>query len=305
MAGRIRPSEFAEISAFAAVAQACSFRQAARDVGLAPSTLSHAVKALELRLGVRLLHRTTRAVSPTEAGARLLEEVVPALVALGVALDGAGRPVGEPAGTVRLAAPRLAIRTLVTPALAALARRHPRVMLDVRTVEQPGDLVGGGFDLGIQLGNGISHDMVAVALTKPFVTAVVGAPAYFAGRDVPAQPKDLLRHSCIGCRSGPGASLYRWRFEKGGQEVVVDVSGPLVTDDPDLMLAGALDGVGLWHGLEHLVRPYLDNGQLMRVLADWSPGYPGFFLCHADGAPLPPATRVVIEVLRSQQQPQL
>lgn len=186
MAGRIRPGDFAEINAFAAVAQARSFRRAARDMGLAPSTLSHAVKALEVRLGVRLLHRTTRAVAPTEAGIHLLNALAPALAALGAALDGAGRPANEPAGSVRLAAPRLAIRTLVAPALATLVEKHPHVMLDVRTVERPGDLVNDGFDLGIQLGSEISHDMVAVALTKPFVTAVVGAPAYFAGHEMPA-----------------------------------------------------------------------------------------------------------------------
>ena len=298
MTSRLRPGDFAEISAFAAVAQARSFRRAARDLGLAPSTLSHAVKALEVRLGARLLHRTTRAVAPTEAGARLLQEVAPVLAALDAALAGAGRAADEPAGSVRLAAPRLAIRTLVAPAVTMLSAAHPRVVLDVRTVEQPGDLVSAGFDLGIQLGDRIDHDMVAVALTGPFTTAVVGSPAYFRGRDLPTQPKDLLRHCCIGCLSGPGASLYRWKFAKDGQEVVLDVTGPLVTDDPDLMLAAALDGVGLWHGLEHLARPHLASGRLIRVLADWSPSHPGFFLCFAGGVPLSPAVRAVIETLK-------
>jgi len=304
MTGRIRPGDFAEISAFAAVAQARSFRAAAREVALAPSTLSHAVKALELRLGVRLLHRTTRAISLTEAGTRLLNDLAPALTALDVALDGTARSADEVVGTVRLAAPRLAIQTLVVPALRTLAEKYPRVVLDVRTVEQHADIVSDGFDLGIQLGSSISQDMVAVALTHPFVTAVVGAPAYFAGRTPPNEPRDLRRHSCIGCRSGPGASLYRWRFEKDDQEVIVDVTGPLITDDPDLMLAGALDGVGLWHGVEHLAQSYLNDGRLKRVLADWSPTYPGFFLCYAGGVPLSPPARVVIDTLKGASRPE-
>lgn len=298
MTSRLRPGDFAEITAFAAVARARSFRRAACDVGLAPSTLSHAVKSLEMRLGTRLLHRTTRAVAPTEAGERLLADLTPALAALEGAMTVAGRLAGEPAGTVRLAAPRIAMRTLVTPAIARLTRTYPHVTLDVRTVEQLEDLVGDGFDLSVQLGDTISHDMVAVALTPPFVTAVVASPAYFTNRETPSHPQDLIRHACIGCRSGPGGSLYRWRFGKEEQEVVVDVSGPLVTDDPDLMLAGALDGIGLWHGIEQLVRPYLRAGRLVRVLEDWSPSNPGFFLCYAQGAPLAPAVRMVVEALK-------
>ena len=163
MTSRLRPGDFAEITAFAAVAQARSFRRAARDLGLAPSTLSHAVKTLEVRLGVRLLHRTTRAVAPTEAGGRLLAELAPALAALDDAMAGAGRLEGEVVGTVRLAAPRVAIRTLVGPAMTQLTRTCPHLTLDVRTVELPEDTVGNGFDLGIQLGDTISQDLVAVA----------------------------------------------------------------------------------------------------------------------------------------------
>ena len=299
MTSRLRPGDFAEITAFAAVAQARSFRRAARDLGLAPSTLSHAVKALETRLGVRLLHRTTRAVAPTEAGARLLADLAPALAALDGAVAGAGRLEGEVVGTVRLAAPRVAIRTLVGPAMTQLNRTCPHLTLEVRTVEHPGDTVGDGFDLGIQLGDTISQDLVAVALTPPFKTAIVASPAYFADRAVPIHPRDLTRHACIGCCSGPGGSLYRWRFGKDDQELVIDVSGPLVTDDPDLMLTAALEGIGLWHGVEHLAQSYIEEGRLVRVLADWSPVSPGFFVCYTRGAPLAPAVRAVVDALKS------
>lgn len=298
MTRRLRPGDFAEITAFAAVAQVRSFRRAARDLGLAPSTLSHAVRALEGRLGTRLLHRTTRAVAPTEEGTRLLAELVPALAALDTAMTGVGRGEDEVVGTVRLAAPRIASRTFVAPAVARLARTQPRLVLDVRTVEHPGDLIGDGFDLGIQLGGTIGDAMVAVALSAPFETAVVGSPAYFSDRPVPLHPRDLIDHACIGCRSGPGGSLYRWRFGKAEEECVVDVSGALVTDDPDLMLAAALDGIGLWHGTMPLVDGHVAAGRLIRVLSDWSPTNPGFSLCYAKGAPLSPAVRTVVDMLK-------
>lgn len=298
MPRRIRPSDFAEITSFAAVAKARSFRNAARELGLAPSTLSHAVKALETRLGTRLLHRTTRAVAPTEAGTRLLDELGPLLDGLDRAVASAGLPPGEPVGRVRLAAPRLAIQTLVAPVLAILARTCPGVILDVRTVERSGSFVADGYDLAIQLGGEISHDMVAIAIGAPFVTAIVGAPSYFANRGRPLHPMDLSRHACIGCLSGPGQSPYRWLFRKDGEEVTVDATGPVVTDDPDLMLAGALDGIGLWHGIERIARPYLDDGRLERVLSEWSPSSPGFFLCYAAGEPLAPAVRAAVDLLK-------
>lgn len=295
---RLRLVDFAEITAFAAVAQVRSFRRAAHDLGLAPSTLSHAVKELEDRVGMRLLHRTTRAVSVTEEGTRLLGELAPALAALDAAMAGVGRKEGAAVGTVRLAAARIAIRTLVAPVVARLTRTHPRLRLDARTVEHPGDLIGDGFDIGIQLGGTIGDDMVAVALTAPFETAVVGSPDYFADRSLPVSPRDLIGDTCIGWRSGPGGSLYRWRFCKADEELAVDVSGPLVTDDPDLMLSAALDGVGLWHGTIPLVESHVADGRLIRVLADWSPINPGFFLCYAKGAPLGPAARAVIDMLK-------
>lgn len=296
MSKRLRPGEFAEVRAFAAVAEARSFRRAAADLGLTRSTLSHAVRSLETRLGQRLLNRTTRSVSVTEAGARLLGNLAPALAQLEEAIASARAPGDGPAGVVRVAAPRLAINLLIAPVASRLALQHPKVTLEVRTVEWPGDL--DGFDLGIQLGEDVAQDMVAVALTPPFTTAVVAAPSYFAGAIPPVHPKDLARHRCIGCRSGPDGSLYRWEFRRGAEAMVVDVDGPLVTDDPDLMLHAALSGVGIWHGVDQVVRPMIEDGRLLRVLADWSPSYPGFHLYYPAGAPLSPAVRAVASVLR-------
>jgi DNA-binding transcriptional LysR family regulator len=294
----LKPGEYAEVRAFAAVAQARSFRRASVDLGLTPSTLSHAVRSLEDRLGQRLLNRTTRSVSVTEAGARFLRDLAPALTLLDGAIAAAGAPEDEPAGTVRVATPRFAIPMLISPVVARLARDYPHVTLDVRTVEWPGDLED-GFDLGIQLGEDVAQDMVAVALTPPFTTAVVGSPSYFAGYPPPVLPADLQHHRCIGCRSGPEGSLYRWEFERSGEAVTLDVAGPLVADDPDLMLHAALAGVGLWHGVDRVVQPMIDDGRLLRVLADWSPSYPGFHLYYSAGAPLSPAVRAVVDVLKS------
>lgn len=296
----LRAGEFAELRAFAAVAVARSFRAAAAQLGLDPSTLSHSVRTLEDRLGIRLLHRTTRSVAPTEAGTRLLERLVPALSSLEDALQGISVTADDiPSGTVRLIAPRLAVRALVAPVVERLAQDHPHIILDVITNESPGDFVAGGFDLAILWGKKIAKDMVAVPLIPRFTTAVVGSPDYFSSNPPPATPQDLTSHRCIGCYSGPNGALYRWEFEKGDAAMVMDVSGPLTTDDPDLMFTAALAGVGLWHGVAELAREAINDGRLIRVLADWSPNYPGFQLCYAAGAPLDPATRAVVNALKS------
>ncbi|SMF19821.1 DNA-binding transcriptional regulator, LysR family [Azospirillum oryzae] len=298
MRRRLKPGEYAELRAFVAVAEACSFRRAAAELGLTPSTLSHAVRAFEDRVGQRLLNRTTRAVTVTEAGAKLLQDLRPVLARLDDAVAAVGIPEGAPVGTVRLAAPRLAIQMLVEPAVRRLARDCPHVTVDVRTAEWPGDLTD-GFDLGIQYGNDVAQDMVAVALTKPFTAAVVGSPGYFADHPPPLHPADLVRHRCIGCLSGPAGALYRWTFERDGETVVLDVGGTLVTDDADLMLNAAIGGVGLWHGIDRVVQPMIEDGRLLRVLTDWSPSFPGFHLYYAAGAPLSPAVRAVADALRS------
>ncbi|MDW5377211.1 LysR family transcriptional regulator [Halomonas sp. HP20-15] len=186
MSRAMRAGEFAELKAFAAVAQARSFRQAASELGLDPSTLSHAIRALERRLDSRLLHRTTRSVAPTEAGMRLLNRLSPALSSLENAIEGFLVPESEPSGTVRLVAPRLAIRALVAPVIEGLIQSSPHVTLDVVTDEQPGDIVRGGFDLAIKLGKTIERDMVSVPLMPRFTTAVVGSPGYFAEHPRPS-----------------------------------------------------------------------------------------------------------------------
>ncbi|WP_297019906.1 LysR family transcriptional regulator [Thalassospira sp.] len=296
----MRAGDFAELRAFCAVAKARSFRRAATELGLDPSTLSHSVRALERRLDVRLLHRTTRSVSPTEAGIRLLAQVEPAFSQLETAVQDVGDAKDVPSGKVRLVAPRLAIRTLIAPIVANLAKAYPAIELEVVVDDYPGDLVRDGFDLAIKLGASVDRDMVSVPLVSHFTTAIVGAPSYFAENPAPVTPQDLLNHQCIGCRSGPERSIHRWSFEKDGVVVTPDVSGPLLTDDPDLMIQAALDGVGLWHGVVQLIHQQISAGQLIRVLADWSTDYPGFHLCYTTGVSLAPSVRAVVDALKTQ-----
>lgn len=298
MRRRLKPCEYAEARAFVAVAEACSFRAAALSLGLSPSSVSHAVAAFERRIGHRLLNRTTRSVTVTEAGLRLLGDLAPALTQLEDAVAAAGAPGDAPFGEVRIAAPRLAIQRIVTPSISCLARDFPHVTLDVHTVEQPGDLAG-GFDLGIGPGDDLAQDMVSVALTKAFTTVVVGSPAYFASNPPPLHPRDLRHHRSINCRSGPGGTLYRWEFEQGDDAITVDLDCALITDDPDLMLHAALEGIGLWHGVDYMAEPMIQDGRLLRVLVDWSPVYAGFHLYYAAGAPLSPAVRAVVSTLKA------
>jgi DNA-binding transcriptional LysR family regulator len=298
----MRAGEFAELTAFVAVAEARSFRNAAAKLGLSASTLSHALRSLEQRLGARLLNRTTRSVALTDAGARLLRQLTPALAALGNAVDVARDGDHGVGGSVRINAPHLAITSVLAPIVGRLASDHPNVTLHVTVEENAGDIVRAGFDAGIRLGERVDADMIAVCVSPPFTTAIVASPDYFERFKRPDHPRDLLRHRCIGCRSGPEGALYRWEFEKGGKRMALSLTGPLDTDSLDLMIAAALDGVGLWHGVESVIADQLAAGRLVRVLEDWSPSYPGFFLYYPSGAPISSALRTVIDLIRNRRQ---
>lgn len=299
MTPRIRAGEFAEMTAFVAVAEARSFRKAAATLGLSASTISHALRSLERRLGVRLLNRTTRSVAPTDAGTRLLAQLAPAMATLGSAVRAVQDHDGGASGVVRINAPHLAITSVLAPIIGRFIRDYPRVTLQVMTDEGTIDIVRHGFDAGIRLGELIDADMIAVRISPQFTTAIVGSPDYFSHFPAPEHPRDLLQHRCIGCRSGPDGSLYRWEFEKDGEALSLAVEGPLDTDHLDLMVSAALDGVGVWHGVESVVASDLAAGRLVRVLEDWSPTYPGFFLYYPAGAPVSSGLRAMIELIRS------
>jgi DNA-binding transcriptional LysR family regulator len=290
------PDRFGVLAAFVAVAEERSFTKAAVRLGVSTSALSHAIRGLEESLGVRLLARTTRSVAPTEAGDQLLAQVAPALGDIGTALDGIGRLRERPGGRVRLVMPRLAASIMLLPRLARFTREYPDVVLDVTTDGGPVDIVAARFDAGIEIGEFIQRDMIAVRVSPDQRAAIVASPAYFKGHPRPRTPQDLLQHLCIGCRHG--TALYRWEFEKGGKEMTVGVSGPVVLDDVDLMVRAALDGVGIAFTFEEQVAPLLAKRRLVRVLEDWCPPFPGYFIYYPSRRHQPPGLSALIEAMR-------
>ena len=290
------PDNFGVLAAFVAVAEERSFTKAAVRLGVSTSALSHAIRGLEEGLGVRLLARTTRSVASTEAGDQLLAHVGPALGDIRTALDGLGRLRERPGGRLRVVVPRLAASLVLLPRLARFTREYPDVVLDVITDSRPVDIVAARFDAGIELGEFIQRDMIAVRVSPDHRAAIVASPAYFKTHPKPRKPQDLLQHRCIGCRHG--TTLYRWEFEKGGKEVTVGVPGPVVLDDVDLMVRATLDGVGVAFTFEEQVAPLLAKRRLVRVLEDWCPPFPGYFLYYPSRRHQPPGLSALIETLR-------
>ena len=246
---------------------------------------------------MRLLARTTRSVAPTEAGQHLLIHLQPALKDIRGALDQVSGLRDKPAGRIRLVAPRLAARTVIAPKLAQFALDYPDVILDVTTDESRLDLVAAGYDAGIQLGEFIQQDMVAVRVSPDHRPAIVGSPAYFQSRLWPKTPRNLLSHRCINFRHG-SQGVYRWEYDKGKQSLTVSVNGPLTVDDVELSTRAAMDGVGLALLSEEHVASQLASGALIRVLEDWCPPFPGYFLSYPSRRQQPAALSALIETLR-------
>ncbi|MGO4123654.1 LysR family transcriptional regulator [Inquilinus sp. YAF38] len=295
----MRGSDYAELRAFAAVAEAASFSRAAKRLGVSPSALSQTLRGLEERLGVRLLNRTTRSVTPTEAGERLLDRLRPLFVEFDQAVQEVNRFRDAPAGRLRINVPRFVAAHLVGPMLGRFHRAHPGVELEVVVDDTITDIVAGRFDAGIRLGETLERDMVAVPLTGALELAAVATPEYFAEHGVPESPADLHRHRCLRFRWPGGGDLYRWEFEQGGRELVLAIDGPLVVNDAALMLQAALGGAGIAYLLDRQAQVDIEAGRLQRVLRDWSPRFPGFYLYHPGRRQMPPALRAFIDVLRS------
>lgn len=293
----VNPDQLPAVAAFARVAQRASFTRAAAELGVSPSALSQTVRTLETRLGIRLLNRTTRRVGVSEAGALFLQRVLPALEQLGAAFTELDELRGKPAGTLRLSVPRLAMRTILTPLLGEFCRRYPEIRLDVVADDRFVDLVGENYDAGLRLGESLAQDMIAVRATREQRAAVVGSPQYFRDNPRPRQPSDLHEHSCIRFRFSSGV-IYRWEFGHDGQEFDIDVDGPLICNDNALMIAAAKQGLGLAHVMEDLVREDVLRGALVRVLEDWCPPFPGFYLYYPSRAQMPLKLRVFIDFLQ-------
>lgn len=289
--------ELSVLSVFLAVADERSFTRAAKRLNVSTSGVSQAIRKLEEQIGVRLLTRTTRSVSPTDAGELLLAHLRPALSDIRNVLTTLSGLQSTPAGRVRLLCPRVAARTVVGPKLGKFVRNYPGVELEITTDDARVDLVSAGFDAGIQFGEYIAHDMVAVRVSPDIRPAIVGAPAYFDARPKPTSPRDVLQHQCIRFRHR-GESVYRWELDKGDESLAIAVTGALLLDDVDLVVQAALDGAGLaWVG-EDRVAEHLASGALVRVLEDWCPPFPGFFLYYPSRKQHPAALTALIETLR-------
>ena len=285
-----------DLAIFATVAQERSFTRAAARLGVSQSALSHSIRALEKRLGLQLLARTTRSVSPTAAGNAVLKELTPALEQIDRSISEARRLRDRPAGRIRLGVSRPAAYLVLLPKLPSFAKAYPDIVLDVVTTNDPIDVVAEQFDAGIQIGEFIQRDMIAVRISKDVRFAVVGSPEYFKSHEVPRNPRNLDSHPCIGIRLMGGP--YRWEFEKGRKTVTVNVQGPAVFDETNLVIQAALSGVGLGLAFEGEVEELISKRRLIRVLEDWCPTFPGFFLYYPSRRNQPAALTALINTLR-------
>jgi DNA-binding transcriptional LysR family regulator len=288
-----------ELDAVVAVARHGGFRVAARELDMSSSALSHAVAALEARLGVRLFNRTTRSVALSAEGEQFVGEIAPALAAIRTAMERIDEHRAEPAGNLRLNLPLGAGRMVLSPLISEYMRRYPRVAVDMVTEGAMVDIVGQGFDAGVRLEEFVPPDMIAVPITLPVRSIVVGSPAYFTGRKLPRTPADLAEHRCIRRRTGRG-TIYRWEFEKRGEAIAIDVPGQLTLDDSDLMLVAALAGEGLAFLSDIAAAKSIEAGLLLPVLEDWSPEYPGLCLYYPSRRNIPARLRAFIDLIRQQ-----
>lgn len=295
--GHQAPPDLGELEAFACVARHRSFRKAAAERRVSASALSHALRGLEARMGVRLLNRTTRSVTPTEAGERLLARLAPALREIGEALDEVNLFRDTPSGTLRLNVPRAAARLLLAPLFARFHQACPQVRLEVVTDDGLVDIVAGGFDAGIRFGDSLAGDMVALPLAPASRLIVVAAPAYAALHGLPVTPDELKDHACIG-RRFPGGAVYDWEFVRHGRPLAVQVNGPLLLDDDVLILGAVLDGIGLAYMYEAMVADALADGRLLRVLDGYCLPPLDFFLYYPGRRQMPATLRAFIGLLR-------
>jgi DNA-binding transcriptional LysR family regulator len=289
-------ADLADLTAFVAIADARSFRAAASRLGVTPSALSHAMRQLEERLGMRLLHRTTRSVSVTDAGQRLLERLRPAIDQIAGALEDLNQERERPVGRLRIYASHL-VSAVVVPIWGRFLSTYPDVHLELAVGEAPIDIVARQFDAGIGPHDRVPADMVAVRVTAPMKVVVVGAPSYFARRPPPRTPDDLARHSCVEYRRGP--DVFTWPFERNRKTRRIAVAGRVMVNTPDLAVRAAVDGLGIAYTIEARVEPFLRSGQLVPVLEDWSPSFEGLFLYYSGHRQVPVALRAFIDMIRT------
>ncbi len=294
----IEPGQLPAMLAFVRVAHYGSFTRAAAELGVSPSALSQTIRALEARIGVRLLNRTTRRVGLTEVGTQFLARVQTGLDLIGTAFNELDEMRGKAAGTLRINLAQAAATLVVMPILDEFTRAYPDVKLELTVDDRFVDLIATGYDAGIRLGESLARDMVAIRASGEQRTIVVGAPKYFKRRTRPQTPADLHEHSCIRYRFSGSGGIYRWEFSRGGKDIEVDVDGPLVTNNAPLMIDAAVRGLGLAHVFEDSVRDELASGKLIAVLENWCPPFPGFYLYYPSRRQMPLKLRVFIDFLQ-------
>jgi DNA-binding transcriptional LysR family regulator len=287
-----------DLQAFVVVARERSFTRAAAQLGVSRSALSHAMLGLEARLGIRLLTRTTRSVSTTEAGERLLATLAPRFCEIAEEIEALTALRDKPAGVVRITAHDHSIVTVLWPKLLPMLHEHPDVQVEFSIDYGMVNIVAQNFDAGVRTGNRVEKDMVAVPIAPPLRMAVVGSPAYMANRRAPVHPRELTEHRCINLRLPTLGGLYAWDFAKDGQELNVRVQGQVVLNNTFLMLQAALDGIGLAYVPADLVAPHVSAGRLVPVLEDWWPSFPGYHLYYANRRQKSPALSLVINALK-------
>lgn len=294
----MRRETVTDLLAFVAVAREGSFTRAAARLGVSQSALSHTIRGLEERLGIRLVARTTRRVAPTEAGERLLRTVGPRLDEIDTELAALSELRDKPAGTIRVTAGEHAAQTILWPAVARLLPDYPDIRIEITVDNGLTDIVAERYDAGVRLGERVAKDMIAVRVGPDMRMAVVGSPAYFARRAPPKTPLHLADHRCINLRLPTSGGLYAWEFEKGRRELKVHVDGQLVFNNIALRVDAALAGFGLVYLPEDQVEAHIADGRLIRVLADWCPSFPGYHLYYPSRRQPTPAFALFVESLR-------
>lgn len=289
---------FAELRMFAAVVELGSFRRAADRLRLDPSTVSHTIKSLEGKLGVRLFNRTTRSMAPTATGTHLYEEVRPAFSALAAALENLNDVRQTPSGHIRITSSHSSYIAVLRPLIASFTAGFPDIVLEIAVNEGLVDLVKDGFDAGLRLGHSIEKDMIAVRATPDMRHAIVCSPQYLMQHPKPLTPLDLKDHNCIQYRNVSARRLANWHFEKNGEVMEVKVAGPLIYDTPPLMLDAATDGLGFASVLESVAEPLLRAQRLVRVLEDWCPLLQGFYLYYPSRRHMTAALRAFVDAVR-------
>jgi DNA-binding transcriptional LysR family regulator len=294
----MRQGDYSDLAAFMAVAEEGSFTRAAASLGVSQSALSQSIRGLEERLGVRLLARTTRSVSPTEAGERLLQGLRPAFEEIDGQLSALTALRDKPAGTIRITTFKHAASSVLWPALTGLMQEYPDIRVEITIDDGLTDIVAGRYDAGIRIGEQVEKDMIAIRIGPDIRMAVVGAPSYFSRRPAPENPRELREHDCINYRQTSSKGLYVWEFEREGVPLEVRVDGPIIVNDAGMMVTAAIEGFGLAFLFEDQVGDEIEKGTLIRVLGHWCPPFPGYHLYYPSRRQLTPAFALLVEALR-------